>query len=264
MTMRFLGVLLSAAALSLMGACCTTTPDEEATMPDRPAVDTAGWDTHPAAGGNIPAEPAPQPMSTAESRMENESLRAANRRLMDQVARLMSEVESMKSPPASEAPTALSAPAAAPAPAGVDLDEVRRVLRDTGNGDLRAALNPVGEIAIIVPGSICFQPGKADLMSKAKQRLRSAFAVLASRYPSMTVRVEGHTDSDPIRKSKWASNQALSEARARAVQGYLVSSTGLGNDQVIAAGFGESRPIAGNDTRTGKAQNRRVEIVLVQ
>ena len=40
-------------------------------MPDRPAVDTAGWDTHPAAGGNVVAEPAPQPISAAESRAEN-------------------------------------------------------------------------------------------------------------------------------------------------------------------------------------------------
>ena len=71
------------------------------------------------------------------------------------------------------------------------------------------------------------------------------------------IRVEGHTDSDPIKVSRWKSNQELSVARADAVKKYLVSK-GVDANEVSVAGFGSDRPKSSD-----KAQNRRVEIVVV-
>ena len=88
-------------------------------------------------------------------------------------------------------------------------------------------------------------------------------SVLLREYPDARVRAEGHTDSDPIRKSAWRDNLELSEARARAVASFMVGRGGLPRDHVESVGYGERRPVAANTTREGKARNRRVEIVLL-
>lgn len=69
--------------------------------------------------------------------------------------------------------------------------------------------------------------------------------------------VEGHTDS----QGSDSSNQALSERRAQAVVSFLVS-RGVSAEQIRAQGLGESRPIADNNSPEGRANNRRVEIVI--
>ena len=69
--------------------------------------------------------------------------------------------------------------------------------------------------------------------------------------------VEGHTDS----QGSASSNQDLSQRRAEAVRDYLVS-RGIAGDRLTAQGFGPSRPIADNGTAEGRANNRRVEIVI--
>lgn len=77
-----------------------------------------------------------------------------------------------------------------------------------------------------------------------------------------SVRVEGHTDSVPISTERFASNWELSAARAAGVVRYLVEN-GLDPEKLSAAGLGEFHPIAPNNTREGRARNRRIEIVLV-
>ena len=76
--------------------------------------------------------------------------------------------------------------------------------------------------------------------------------------------VGGHTDSDPIVKSKFASNRDLSLARAMAVLRYLVDDAGIKDGQCAVVGFGEYRPLTANDSSASKARNRRVEITVVR
>jgi OOP family OmpA-OmpF porin len=76
--------------------------------------------------------------------------------------------------------------------------------------------------------------------------------------PDARVAIEGHTDA----QGDEASNLALSESRAEAVRDYLVSQ-GIAADRLETAGFGESRPIASNDTAEGRAENRRIEFRLL-
>src|SRR4030043_209544 len=88
-------------------------------------------------------------------------------------------------------------------------------------------------------------------------------SVLRQKYAGKMIDVVGHTDTDPIRKTKdkWEDNWELSAERALTVTRYLIQ-RGLPEDKIRAVGCGESRPLASNANATGKAKNRRVEIVV--
>ncbi len=113
-----------------------------------------------------------------------------------------------------------------------------------------------GGIAVRVPGDVLFASGKVDLRDEAKRTLDQIAAVLNSDYAGATVRVEGYTDTDPIRKSKWTDNLELSLQRAAAVHRHLASK-GVDAQRMYAAGFGQWQP------RDTKARSRRVEIVVL-
>ncbi len=119
-----------------------------------------------------------------------------------------------------------------------------------------------GEVIVRVPGDVLFPSGSAELKSSARQTLDEIAGVLRSRYSGNTVRLEGYTDSDPIRKSDWTDNLELSAHRAMAVERYLAEK-GLDETRMYSAGFGEANPVASNATPQGKAQNRRVEVVVL-
>lgn len=115
---------------------------------------------------------------------------------------------------------------------------------------------PGGDVIVDIVGDVLFDSGKVTLKSTAKQTLDRVASVITSSYGSHTIRVEGHTDSDPIRKSQWKTNERLSAERALAVEEYLATK-GVDKNRVYIAGFGDARP------RGSKAQSRRVEIVLL-
>jgi chemotaxis protein MotB len=119
-----------------------------------------------------------------------------------------------------------------------------------------------GNVVYTVPSEITFASGKAELSSGGKQALSAVARRLRSDYPAAEYWVEGHTDSDPIRKSKFASNRDLSLARAMAVLRHLVDTEDLKDGQFVVAGWGEYRPVASNATASDKARNRRVEIIV--
>jgi chemotaxis protein MotB len=77
------------------------------------------------------------------------------------------------------------------------------------------------------------------------------------------IRIEGHTDTDPIHNSKFPSNWELSTSRATEILKYLITKFGFNPELLSAAGYGEMRPVAPNDTPEGKARNRRVDIVIL-
>jgi len=119
-----------------------------------------------------------------------------------------------------------------------------------------------GRMVISIPTEITFGSGKAELSSSGSSALTAVAKALQQEYPEAEYWIEGHTDSDPIVKSKFATNRDLSLARAMAVLHYLVEDTGIPDGQCVVAGWGEYRPVASNDTHANKAKNRRVEIVV--
>ena len=91
--------------------------------------------------------------------------------------------------------------------------------------------------------------------------LDQTYSVLRDKYGGKLIDVIGHTDTDPIKKSPWKDNWELSMQRALSVLRYLTKK-GIADDKIRAVGRGESQPIASNNTVSGKARNRRVEIVV--
>lgn len=113
-----------------------------------------------------------------------------------------------------------------------------------------------GEIVVAVAGDVLFDSGAVVLKNTAKTSLDQVAQVLQRTYGEASIRVEGYTDSDPIKKSKWASNEQLSSERALAVETYLVGK-GIDNDRIYAAAFGSAR------AKATKKDSRRVEIVIL-
>jgi len=120
-----------------------------------------------------------------------------------------------------------------------------------------------GVTTVTLPDTILFDVGKATLKSSSKRVLAKIASVLKERYKGQTIRVEGHTDSQPIRKTKklWKDNWDLSCNRAMAVVRYL-KAKGIDPKRIYAAGFSYYKPVASNKTATGRKQNRRVAIVV--
>jgi chemotaxis protein MotB len=135
----------------------------------------------------------------------------------------------------------------------------------TGFGEgYDVAFDPnAGTITVTLPNAILFDSGKATLKTATSGELDHIYSVLQDKYRGKQIDVVGHTDTDPIRKTKdkWKDNWELSAERALTVTRYLIK-RGIPVDKIRAIGCGESRPIASNSTVSGKAKNRRVEIVV--
>lgn len=112
-------------------------------------------------------------------------------------------------------------------------------------------------VIVTLPGNIYFNFNKADVKPAMRMQLTKIAQALAA-VPDQNLLIEGHTDS--IGSSEY--NLSLSESRAQSVQKILLDG-GIAAERMEIRGYGESKPIADNDTPSGQAQNRRVEIVLV-
>ncbi len=112
-------------------------------------------------------------------------------------------------------------------------------------------------MVITLSGSVLFVTAKADLLPAAQLKLNDVANSLIKEDPLSKLIVEGHTDS----QGAAAYNQDLSQRRAQSVRDYLVS-RGIAADRITAQGFGPTRSIADNNSAEGRANNRRVEIVV--
>ncbi|MHC5180016.1 MAG: OmpA/MotB family protein [Planctomycetota bacterium] len=135
--------------------------------------------------------------------------------------------------------------------------------KETGfTGDVKVDPNK-GTITVTLPNSILFSSGKATLKNSTSAELNQIYSVLRERYSGKKVDIVGHTDTDPIVKTKnlWKDNWDLSAGRALTVVRYLVDQ-GVTPKDIRGVACGQSRPVASNASSAGKAKNRRVEIVV--
>jgi outer membrane protein OmpA-like peptidoglycan-associated protein len=109
---------------------------------------------------------------------------------------------------------------------------------------------------VVNVGDVLFETGRYELRPPAREKL-ARFAGIVLAHPGLVVQAEGFTDSTGTA----ATNERLSQQRADAVGDYLMSQ-GVTRDRVTARGLGSSQPVAPNDTREGRQQNRRVELVV--
>jgi len=120
-----------------------------------------------------------------------------------------------------------------------------------------------GGAMIAIDDSVLFAPGKVVLRQEAKKTLDSVASTINGKYSTKDILVFGHTDDQPIKKSGWEDNWQLSSERALAVVRYLKGHN-VAADRLVAAGCGENRPRAKNDSESGRLQNRRVEIFAIE
>ena len=121
-----------------------------------------------------------------------------------------------------------------------------------------------GVVSLTLPTSY-FDPGKVSLKKSAKSDLTKISFLIKQHFHNKVIRIEGHTDNQPIKrkKDKFKTNWELSTARAISVLYYFINECGVNPENIYIAGFGEHSPIADNNTKEGRNQNRRVEIVII-
>ncbi len=133
---------------------------------------------------------------------------------------------------------------------GGAIDRKEIVLQQTPEG-LVVSLRELGS----------FQSGEATLLPGAADKLRSTAKVLMQH--SVNLRVEGHSDNQPIHTGNFDSNWQLSTARAMSVLRLLLDEVGFPPERASVAGYGPYHPIADNTTAEGRRMNRRVDLVVI-
>ncbi len=175
----------------------------------------------------------------AQLRSENESLQQNTQQLQSQNQQLLGEIANIRNNPPQPA---WEPPAGGGGPR-------------TGGGGTRGGGGGEAD-RLTVAGDVLFSSGQAELTSAGRRELDGIASTIKSRYRNNSVRVEGYTDKHPIKKSKWGSNEALSAARAAAVEKYLVSK-GISGSRIESVGMGATK------LKKTDAASRRVEIVIM-
>jgi len=147
-----------------------------------------------------------------------------------------------------------------PTKEGVDASLARELSASLGGELVDVMLDERG-VVVSIKEAGSFQTGSADLSPVALEVL-GRLATTLRALPN-TLRVEGHTDDVPIRSGRFASNWELSTARATAVVQYLAERGGVAPARLSAAGYGEFRGLAVNDSDANRARNRRVDVILL-
>ena len=146
----------------------------------------------------------------------------------------------------------------------LEAEKAARALAEKKLADALKSLEEIAKVArdqrglvITLSGEVLFITGKSTLLPLAKDKLTTVAKYLQQEPDDKRIVVEGHTDS----VGKDDANMKLSQARADAVREFLVMQ-GVRPDRISAVGKGKTTPIADNKTAEGRANNRRVEIVI--
>lgn len=140
---------------------------------------------------------------------------------------------------------------------GAYMDAQEKKMRERTAGTGVDVVRQGDELLLRMPSGITFATDQSTIQPRFQPTLDQVAATLAE-YPRTMIDVLGHTDSDGAE----GYNQALSERRAQSVASFLTG-RGVATVRIATIGYGETRPIATNETAEGKAQNRRVEIKVV-
>jgi chemotaxis protein MotB len=140
--------------------------------------------------------------------------------------------------------------------------DVNQLIKDNQyEANLRLEENERG-ITIHILEDIIFPSGSAELNTNSKLVLSKLAAIIAV-LPN-DIRIEGHTDNIPISSGLFRSNWHLSVARALNTAYFLIDSEKLSPDKVSIVGYAEYRPMESNETKEGRATNRRVDLVIIK
>jgi chemotaxis protein MotB len=131
---------------------------------------------------------------------------------------------------------------------------------DIDAGRIQVNMEPRGLVVSFKQAAL-FPSGEDEVSPAAYPGLEKVATAIAKL--SNPVRLEGHTDSVPIKTARFRSNWELSAARAIAIMELLSTRFGLPPQRLSIAGYAETAPVASNDTEEGRARNRRVDVVIL-
>ena len=143
-----------------------------------------------------------------------------------------------------------------------EMNKLRKLAKSIGEGV--TVRDTIEGPVLLFPEKILFDSGMAVIKPGGEKALNKMAGFLKEN-PSTFIRIDGHTDSDPILRTKhlWDSNHHLSAARSLSVFHFLTKSENIAEGKIHVAGFGPNRPIATNSTSAGKKENRRVEFLII-
>lgn len=118
-----------------------------------------------------------------------------------------------------------------------------------------------GRMVVEMPSDVLFPSGSAELSDEGKKSILQVSGILMN-VKDKNLQVEGHTDTVPIKTEEFPDNWQLASARAMNVLRMMLEA-GVDPKRLSAASYGEVRPVRSNKTTTGRAANRRIEIVLI-
>lgn len=116
-------------------------------------------------------------------------------------------------------------------------------------------------LVVRLNNAIFFDPGSAEIKKQSEYTLIEVADLLNST--DNYIRIEGHTDNTPVRRSGYSSNWELSTARAVNVVKLFINQCGFPPEKLIAVGYGEFKPVADNSTEEGRGKNRRIDIIVL-
>ncbi len=137
----------------------------------------------------------------------------------------------------------------------------QRLSKEIENNQVRLSMAEKGLVITFV-AEVLFDSGKAKLRKESFPILDKVVRILDEEVPENNIGVEGHTDNEPIKYSRWKSNWELSSQRALGVLYYL-EENGIKPIRLSAIGYGQHQPVTSNNSKEGKQLNRRVEIVIL-
>jgi len=141
------------------------------------------------------------------------------------------------------------------------MKELDNYIKKNGLGDRVNVENKRKGLVISLTGEILYEQGRANIREQGREVLAMISDILKD-VPN-DIMIEGHTDNVPIRTDEFPSNWELSTARAVNVIKFLIEERNFEPARLSAAGYSEYRPAAENNTAAGRAENRRVEVVVL-
>jgi chemotaxis protein MotB len=142
---------------------------------------------------------------------------------------------------------------------------VDQLKAELGKGATEVGVTKDGNIEITLASDVTFASGSAELTESGKKSLKSLTPLLKGKFAPYQIRVEGHTDSTPLvrSKEKYKDNFGLGSARSLSVVRFMESDLAVEPTRLMSATRGEHVPIADDKTDAGTKKNRRVDIVIV-
>lgn len=178
------------------------------------------------------------------------------------------KIDTKKNDTAAQAAAALAqaqAAAAAEAQEQNTLKEVKEkidnYLKQNGMGGTVSTTIQERGLVVRIQDALFYDSGSADIKPQFAQKLIEISKILSTI--DNYIRIEGHTDNVPISNNKYSDNLDLGYGRSANVYRLLANQGGIARDRISAESYGDTRPIADNNTDAGKAQNRRVDIVVI-